>query len=147
MAHGNTDVKPGSDPNPINMKERGVLTIAVAGFDGVNGTDLSTIDLDTLQVQFNANGQKNVTNVTYRFDDVINASPLADLGTPTPVTTGDGYMDLVVKVKVQDLVSAGLATFVHQMNVGWQVNGSDPVEWEESTWDEIRVMNPGKGPK
>ncbi|MGM0770200.1 MAG: hypothetical protein ACQESU_01090 [Halobacteriota archaeon] len=106
----NTDVKPGSNPNPINLKSNGVVSIAIAGFDGVEGTNLSDINLTTLRVCFYPNGPgvAEVPVLRYNFEDVVNASTPTESGEPTPISGPDGYMDLVVKVEVQALVDAGL---------------------------------------
>ena len=140
MGTGYTDVKPGSCPNPINLKSNGVVSIAVAGYNGFNGTDLSTIDLDTLMVQFNYNGPQNVTIARYSFEDVINDSAAPGYPCCNPITTGDGVDDLVVKVKMDALRKANLSPATTQMRVIWQPIGSD--EWTGSSWDQIQVFEP-----
>ncbi|KGK98537.1 hypothetical protein LI82_06575 [Methanococcoides methylutens] len=144
MGTGYTDVKPGSCPNPINLKSNGVVSIAVAGYNGFNGTDLSTINLDTLMVQFNANGVKNVSIERYSFEDVINDSAAPGFPCCNPITEGDGVDDLVVKVKMANL-KEHIIPATTQMRVIWQVDGSD--QWSGSSWDQIQVFEPPEVPK
>ncbi|MDR6223809.1 hypothetical protein [Methanococcoides alaskense] len=140
---GFTDVKPGSDPNPINLNSQGLVSIALGGYNGVDGTNLSTINLTTLQVHFDTNGSPEafVPVLRYSFEDVVNASTPTVPGNVTPVSGADGYMDLVVKVEVQALVDAGLwkpDDGVLAMNLVYDLNSG---EFVESPDDQVRIID------
>ncbi|MFV9676997.1 MAG: hypothetical protein ACNYVW_05020 [Methanosarcinales archaeon] len=91
------DIKPGSCPNPLNVKSGGVLPVAVLGtgeFD-VAGIDVSTIRL-TL-------GDAGVAPIRYSYEDV--ATPYEGAETcGCHELTGDGYTDLTLKFDRQELV-------------------------------------------
>ncbi len=82
LAFGNTigglvDIKPGSDPNSINLRSMGVVPVAILGSAGF---DVTTIDLSTLA--FGPAG----------------AAPAHDLSNPgshLEDVNGDGFLDLV----------------------------------------------------
>jgi hypothetical protein len=85
------DIKPGSDPNSINLTEQGVLPVAIFGsstFD-VDSIDLSTIEIGGAGVA--SRGSAKASKMAVSFEDV-------DL---------DGIMDLVAFFRVQDLVAEG----------------------------------------
>jgi len=85
------DIKPGSDPNSINLKEQGVLPVAVLG----SSVDVSAIDLVkpiTLGgTAVTSRGSAKAPKLAVSFEDV----------------DGDGSMDLVAFFRVQDLVDSG----------------------------------------
>jgi len=82
------DIKPGSDPNSINLGSKGVIPVAILGSDSFN------VDIvDPLTVKLAGSGVKIKGNSG-------NAGSLEDVN-------GDGYPDLVVQVYTENL---GLAT-------------------------------------
>ncbi len=110
---GPIDVKPGSCPNPLGLKDRGVFPVAVLGLEGF---DVSQID------------PASVTLFRKGIIDAIHVSPLRwsyeDAGIPYEPFIGrfgaydcieyypdeygvfDGYMDLSFKFKTQEVVAA-----------------------------------------
>jgi len=83
------DIKPGTYPNSINLKDQGLLPVAILGSAAF---DVSTVDETTLQlggVGIATRGKAGKT--AFSIEDV----------------NGDGYLDLVAFFKVQDLVAAG----------------------------------------
>ena len=92
------DIKPGSCPNPLNLKSNGVLPVAILGSEAF---DVSTIDIASIRLAGVAPARSN-------YEDV--ASPVVDGNECACSTEGpDGYVDLTLKFKTQDIV-AELAT-------------------------------------
>lgn len=80
------DIKPGSDPNSINLKDQGVLPVAILG----SSIDVYTIDLDTITL-----GGAGVAS--------RGSAKAPKLAVSFEYVDGDGEMDLVVFFRVQDL--------------------------------------------
>jgi hypothetical protein len=97
------EIKPGSCPNPLNVRSRGVLPVAVLGTEEF---DVTTIDPDTIViVREGIDGEVPV--IRYSYEDV--ATPFEgelcdcdDLNDDD--INGDGYMDLTLKFRVPELV-------------------------------------------
>ncbi len=98
------DIKPGSCPNPINVKSRGVIPVAILG---TAGFDVSDVDPSTILLSRNGNGGVSPLRWAY-----------ADVATPYfPFTgkedcldcnelCGDGETDLVLNFDTQEVVGA-----------------------------------------
>jgi hypothetical protein len=91
----NVDIKPQSCPNPLNVKSKGVLPVAILG-----SADFDVHDIDIATIQL-AGVDPNRSN----YEDV--ARPLVDAdececSTEEP----DGYMDLTLKFNTQEIVGA-----------------------------------------
>jgi hypothetical protein len=78
------DIKPGSDPNAINLRSKGVLPVAVLGSETV---DVTEIDPATLELAGAVPRTRGANAIVASYDD-------AD---------GDGWLDLMVHFEVQDL--------------------------------------------
>jgi protocatechuate 3,4-dioxygenase beta subunit len=97
------DIKPGSCPNPINYKDNGLLPIAVCGTE-----DFDVTTIDPASIRLRRNGVVNsVEPVRWSYEDA--ATPYTGnegcsdcCGCHT--LTGDGYMDLLLKFKIQDVI-------------------------------------------
>ena len=98
--HNYVDIKPQSCPNPINVKQRGVVPVAILG---TAEFDVTEIDLGSIQL---------VGVVPLRWD-------LEDVATPyngphyypssaysCTLAGPDGYIDLTLKFDAQELVLA-----------------------------------------
>ncbi|MHC4658536.1 MAG: PKD domain-containing protein [Planctomycetota bacterium] len=89
------DIKPGSCPNPLNVKSSGVLPVAVLGsaeFD-VNAIVPTSVRL------------AGVYAVRDDYEDV--AAPVQDANDCNCTTDGpDGFLDLTLKFKIQEIVEA-----------------------------------------
>ncbi len=87
------DIKPGSCPNPVNVKSKGMLPVAILGTEEF---EVSTIDAASIFL----NG---VPAIRSSYEDV--AGPVADPNKCECTTeAGDGFDDLVLKFKTQDIV-------------------------------------------
>jgi len=84
------DIKPGSDPNSINLTEQGVLPVAILG----SSIDVYSIDPETITLGgagVASRGSAKAPKLAVSLEDV-------DL---------DGIMDLVAFFRVEDLVAVG----------------------------------------
>jgi len=100
------DIKPGSCPNPLNLKSRGILSAAVLG-----GGDFDVNDIDTASIRL-----AGVAPVRSSMEDV--AAPVIDGNECDCVEEGgDGFVDLALKFKNEDIVAA-LALGADDLAVG-----------------------------
>lgn len=81
------DIKPGSDPNSINLKSKGVIPVAILGSDSF---DVTTVDVTTLE--FGPDGASPAHDLT---DPVVYADHFQDVNE-------DGFMDLVCHFRTKD---------------------------------------------
>ena len=95
------DVKPGSCPNPLNLKSKGVLPVAVLG---TAEFDVTTIDPGTIQLNRNCEGCVGVAPIRWSYEDV--ATPFTGELCDCHDLNGDGYIDLTLKFDTQELVSS-----------------------------------------
>ncbi len=108
------DIKPGSDPNSINVNSKGLLPVAIFGspdFD-VTQIDTETVDFDILDV----NGSTLATRCN--IEDV----------------DSDGIDDMVCFFKIKDITHKCTAEFVvgqiqGQLLDGTTFRGLDDVRW------------------
>ena len=100
------DIKPGSCKNPLNVRSRGVLPVAILG---TKEFDVTTIDPDTIEFTREVDGEVESIKppIRYNYEDV--GTPLEgelcecdDLDVDD--LNEDGYMDLTLKVRVRPLV-------------------------------------------
>ena len=109
------DIKPGSDPNSINLKSKGVVPVAILGSAIF---DVTTVDVTTLEF-----GPDSATTAHDLTDPMVYADHLQDVN-------GDGFMDLVCHFKTQE---AGLvkgdtdATLTGETNDEEEFTGMDSV--------------------
>ena len=82
------DIKPGSDPNSINTKSKGVIPVAILGSAIF---DVTTVDVTTLE--FGPGGATPAHDLT---DPMVYADHLQDVNL-------DGFLDLVCHFKTQEL--------------------------------------------
>jgi hypothetical protein len=93
------DIKPDSWPNPVNLKSKGVLPVAICGTETL---DVATIDPTT--VCLTRDGMPSVSPIRWSIEDV---------GTPFDGESGeehpagpDGIPDLVLKFDTEQVVAA-----------------------------------------
>lgn len=91
------DIKPGSCPNPIDRKIKGVLPVAICGTEDF---DVTTIDPDT--VQLTREGVEVYVNpIRWDCEDV--ATPYEGELCDCHELEDDGWMDLTLKFKTQEV--------------------------------------------
>jgi len=89
------DIKPGGCPNPLNVKSKGVLSIAILGGDNY---DITEIDPTSVRLA-------GVEPIRSSYEDV--AAPVADANDCNCTTEGpDGFLDLTLKFRTQQVVEA-----------------------------------------
>ncbi len=89
------DVKPASCPNQLNVKSKGILPVAILGSDVLNVED---IDLSSVLLE-------GVAPLRGSYEDV--ARPVLDEMECACTSEGsDGYMDLTLKFRTEEIVSA-----------------------------------------
>jgi hypothetical protein len=89
------DVKPESCPNPLNMKSKGVLPVAILG----------TEDFDVSSVDPSAVSLMGVPPITWHYEDV--STPVGEEAEECECTEAgpDGYFDLVFHFDTQEVVT------------------------------------------
>jgi len=90
------DIKPQSCPNPLNIKSKGVLPVAILGTEGF---DVYDVDPDSVLLE-------GVPPLRYNFEDV--STPVGPEADTCDCTTegADGYMDMTLKFDNQSIVEA-----------------------------------------
>ncbi|GAH42368.1 unnamed protein product, partial [marine sediment metagenome] len=82
------DIKPGSCPNPLNVKSQGVLPVAILGTEGF---DVTQVDPAIVKLE-------GVAPLRWAIEDV--ATPSEKCNTFGP----DGYLDLTLKFDTQEIL-------------------------------------------
>lgn len=85
------DIKPGSDPNSVNLKSKGVLPVAVLSTDDFNVSDINVSTLLIGDPELTDGNGTAVSPLLYAIGDV----------------SDDGLLDLALKFSIADLVSYG----------------------------------------
>jgi hypothetical protein len=93
------DIKPGSWPNPINKRSRGVFTVAICGTEDF---DVTTIDPATIEITIEGL-EVGVSPVGWSYEDA--ATPYTGEPGGGHDLEGDGYLDLVLKFDTQEVVN------------------------------------------
>jgi hypothetical protein len=90
------DIKPQSCPNPLNTKSKGVLPVAILGTSGFD-----VYDVDPVSILL-----EGVSPLRWSYEDV--AAPVGPSGDVCDCTDQgpDGFMDLTLKFKTQEIVAA-----------------------------------------
>ena len=103
------DIKPGSCPNPVNVKSKGVLPVAILGGEDF---DVSQIDPTTVQL----------TYPDYR--DSLPMPIVLPLRWSYEDTNRDGLVDLLVMYKVQAVNPLTLTHEMHGAEMVLEIQGS-----------------------
>jgi len=118
------DIKPGSCPNAFNARSKGVLPMALLGDEGF---DVTMIDVESIRLKLaddpNAEGIAPLMGPPgpgIGYEDV--ATPVDGEPCACAETYGDGYMDLTLKFRTQDV--AGLGTFEAGTTVELLITGT-----------------------
>ncbi|MFP3908680.1 MAG: C25 family cysteine peptidase, partial [Archaeoglobaceae archaeon] len=119
------DIKPGSCPNPLNLKSKGILTVAILGTEHFNVTEIDPV---TVKLE-------GVAPLRWSYEDV--ATPYEGELCRCNDLNGDGYTDLTLKFDVKELVeSLELDGFSGEFKLNVTANLTDdtPVRGEDCVW-------------
>ena len=98
------DIKPQSCPNPLNVKSKGVLPVAILGTDIF---DVTLIDPASIRLWLEVGFGEGIAPLRWYLEDV--ATPLADDAEPSCLNCTeegpDGVMDLTLKFDKQAVVA------------------------------------------
>jgi len=101
------DIKPGSWPNPICIKSKGVFAVAICG---TKDFDVKTVDPATVKLYITGIAQ-GVSPIRWSYQDV--ATPYTGPPGGGQALGGDGYLDIVFHFDTQTVVTKlGLAGHV-----------------------------------
>ncbi|MDY6839836.1 MAG: hypothetical protein SWH78_17900 [Thermodesulfobacteriota bacterium] len=136
------DIKPGSCPNPLNVKAKGVLPIAVLGAEEF---DVTTIDPASIRLIREGVDEGEVAPLRWAYEDV--ATPFEGELCDCHELNGDGYLDLTLKFSITELVQALNLSAVKGETVPLTLSGNLTEEAggaSVSGQDCILVLNEGK---
>jgi len=110
------DIKPESCPNPLNKNSKGVIPVAILGTEDF---DVTTIDPETIRLTL---GEEGVAPLRWNLEDV--ATPFEGELCDCHDLNGDGYLDLTLKFKTQEVVETlGLCEF-NDMTIPFTITGN-----------------------
>lgn len=93
------DIKPGSCPNPLNVKSNGVLPVAIVGTEDLDVTQIDPTSVRLAGVAPIRSGYEDVSEPYYFLEDEPSIYDCSEYG-------ADGMMDLTLKFKTQEIVNA-----------------------------------------
>jgi hypothetical protein len=135
------DVKPGSWPNPINKRGRGVFAVAICGTEDF---DVMTIDPATVELTLEGVG---VSPLRWSYEDV--ATPYTGEAGGGHDLDGDGYLDLVLHFDTQEVVETlELCMYEDRMTVTLTLKGNLHEEYDGTAiqgQDYILIIVPKHG--
>ena len=88
------DIKPGSCPNPLNVKNEEVLPVAILGTE-----DFDVLDIDVASIRL-----EGISPIRSRYEDA--ATPFEGEICECHELGADGYLDLTLKFTTQEIVDA-----------------------------------------
>lgn len=129
------DIKPGSWPNPLNIKSKGVVPVALCGTEEF---DVTTVDPETIQLTREGLGV-GVSPLRWSFEDV--ATPYVGEPGGGHDLEADGYLDLTLKLSTQELVNTlGLEAYAG-MTIPLVITGNlraefdgTPIQGQDNAW-------------
>lgn len=89
------DIKPGSVPNPVNVRSRGVLSVAILGSEEFDVSSIVATSVRLGGVEAVRDSYEDVAGIVAEPEDCSYQA-----------SDPDGYQDLVLKFKIQDIVQS-----------------------------------------
>ena len=121
------DIKPESCPNPLNKKSKGVTPMAILG---TADFDVTEIDVATLRINGASPVKSAVQDVATPYDNEF-GDPVSKY--ECTIEAEDGYMDLTLKFKTQDILD-GLDTGVQIMEITGTTLDGTPIKGQDVVW-------------
>jgi hypothetical protein len=84
------DIKPGSDPNSINLDEKGLLPVAIWGSASLDVNDIDPSSVKLAGIDIAQRGSSKAPKAAYSLEDV----------------NGDGRLDFIAHFDMEEMVSA-----------------------------------------
>ena len=111
------DIKPGGNPNTINLRSKGLLPVAILSSEEIGKEfDATTIDPSTVQLAGAGVAVRGKNNKYMAHKEDVN---------------GDGLTDLVVQIEIKNLnpdkLEDGFAILAGQTSDGVEITGSDKI--------------------
>ena len=136
------DIKPQSCPNPLNTKSKGVLPVAILGSQNL---DVSSIDPGSVNLA-------GISPIRWSIDDV--SSPVLNSQNACDCTNegADGFDDLTLKFKTQDIVAAIgsvnngeeiVLTIAAELFDGTLIEGEDCIIIKSKGFKNQKTLSPG----
>ena len=130
------DLRPGSCPNPVNIKNKGVLPVAILGSDEF---DVDTIDPNTIMLSREGVDGVKVSSVNWSYEDV--ATPYQGDLCGCHDLNGDGYKDMTLKFSTKELVDNLNLKDVMGQTISLTITGdlteaegAVPIEGQDCVW-------------
>jgi outer membrane protein assembly factor BamB len=135
------DIKPGSWPNPINVKSKGVFAVAICG---TCDFDVRKIDPATIKI-YSEDVEEGAAPLRWSYEDV--ATPYTADADGGHALGGDGYLDLVLHFDTQ--TTAAIVTLTDEAHAGqtipliirgnlYKAFGGTPIQGQ----DYVRIIKP-----
>jgi DNA-binding beta-propeller fold protein YncE len=134
------DIKPGSDSNPLNVKSKGVLPVAILGS---NPLDLANIDTTTIRLSRDGFEEEDDPRpIRWNYEDVLTSSE-AELYDHYHERDAVGHTDLTLKFRMQAIVEA-IGHVIDGEEVVLTIRGNlfDGTQFEGK--DSVRIIKKGK---
>ncbi len=133
------DVKPGSWPNPVNPKSKGVTPMAVLGTETF---DVMSIDPDTLALSREGIGEE-VAPIRWAIEDV--GTPFDGEPGDGHSLAGDGLLDLALKFDTQEMIEMLALIVMAGEAVELEITGAlmDGTPFEATDWIRISAAPGG----
>jgi hypothetical protein len=131
------DIKPGSWPNPINLKSKGVLPVAICGTEEF---DVTTIDPSTILLRIE-DSEEEVSPLRWSLEDV--ATPYTEDDGCGHEFTDDGYLDLLLHFDTQEVVITLILTYYIGETIPLIIKGYTLEEYGGTTiigQDYVRIL-------
>ena len=112
------DIKPGSDPNSINLKSKGLIPVAILG-----SADFDVTDVDVTSLAFGPDGASTAHDLN---DPLVYADHLQDVNF-------DGYVDLVCHFRTQE---TGILPSAISAMLTFDTTGGDHIE----VYDSVNIV-------
>ncbi|MFX1487985.1 MAG: nitrous oxide reductase family maturation protein NosD, partial [Promethearchaeota archaeon] len=133
----NIDIKPGSWPNPINLKSDGVLPVAICGTEEF---DVTTIDPASI-ILTSEESEEGVSPLRWSLEDV--ATPYTEDDEGGHELTDDGYLDLVLHFDSQEVVNTLILTYYIGETIPLIIEGNLMEEYDGTAikgQDYVRIL-------